>query len=120
MVMKNTIDFIRDIFHGYLGFAFVYFCFCITTSIAFTNQSKAFGVLIASGFLGLAINVVFNFLQGLFFKIESKASEYYIAVIGGLVGGWLSLFVPNKTLSVIMVVIAFGVAIYDLIRTPKQ
>ncbi len=111
---------IRDIFHGYLGFSFVYFCFCITTAIAFTNESKAFGVLVASGFLGLAINVAFNFLQGLFFKIESKANEYYIGVIGGLAGGWLALFTPNNTLSIVMVVIAFGVAIYDLIKTPKQ
>ena len=111
---------IRDIFHGYLGLSFVYFVFCLTMAINFTNQSKAFGVLLTSGFLGLAINVAFNFLQGLFFKIESKANEYYIGIIGGLVGGWLSLFTPNKTLSVIMVVIAFGIAIYDLIKTPKQ
>lgn len=113
-------DKFRDLFHGYLGFAFVYFVFCLTMAINFTNQSKAFGVLLTSGFLGLAINVAFNFLQGLFFNIESKANEYYIGIIGGLVGGWISLFSPNKTLSVIMFAIAFSVAIYDLIRTPKQ
>lgn len=113
-------DKIRNLFHGYLGFSFVYFVFCLTNAIAFTNDSKTYGVLFASGFLGLAINVAFNFLQGLFFKIESTANEYYIGIIGGLVGGWISLFSPNKTLSIIMVVIAFSVAIYDLIRTPKQ
>ena len=111
---------LRDIFHGYLGFSFVYFVFCLTMSINFTNDSKAYGVLLTSGFLGLDINVAFNFFQGLFFNIESKSNEYYIGIIGGLVGGWLSLFSPNKTLSVIMVIIAFGVAIYDLIKTPKQ
>ena len=115
--MQNKL---RDLFHGYLGLSFVYFVFCLTMAIKFTNDSKAFGVLLVSGFLGLAINVAFNFLQGLFFKIESKANEYYIGIIGGLAGGWLSLFTPNKTLCIIMVVIAFGIAIYDLIKTPKQ
>lgn len=111
---------IRDLMHGYLGFSFVYFAFCLTNAITYTNDSKAYGVLLASGFLGLAINVAFNFLQGLFFKIESTANEYYIGVIGGLVGGWIALFSPNKTLSVIMFAIAFSVAIYDLIKTNKQ
>jgi hypothetical protein len=118
--MKKHINKIRDAFHGYLGLAFVYFTFVLTKAIGFTQESKAFGVLIASGILGLAINGLFNFLQGLLFGIDSKSHEYYIGIIGGLAGGWLSLFVPNETLAVIIFSTAIGTAIYDLATTKKQ
>jgi hypothetical protein len=118
--MKKHIEKIRDVFHGYLGLAFCYFVFVFTKATTFTIDSKAFGVLIGSGILGLAINVLFNFIQGLLFGIDSKRDEYYLGIIGGLVGGWLSLFVPDKTIAIIMFSTAFGTAIYDLITTKKQ
>jgi hypothetical protein len=118
--MKKHINKIRDAFHGYLGLAFVYFAFVLTKAVGFTQEAKAFGVLIGSAFLGLAINVAFNFLQGLLYGISSKSKEYYIGIIGGLAGGWLSLFVPNQTLAVIMFSTAIGTAIYDLATTKKQ
>lgn len=118
--MKKYIEKIRDAFHGYMGLAFSYFAFVLSNAIAFTQEAKGFGVLIGSGFLGLSINVLFNFSQGLFFGIDSKSHEYYLGIIGGLVGGWLSLFFPNKTIAIIMFSVAFGTAIYDLLTTKKR
>lgn len=111
---------IRDLFHGYLAIAFSYFLFTITNAVTYTQEAKAFGVLIMSGFGGLAINVLFNFLQGLLFGIDSKRDEYYIGIIGGLMGGWISLFYPSQTVAVILFSTAVGTAIYDLTTTKKQ
>lgn len=118
--MKKTINIIRDLFHGYLGLAFSYFAFAITNAILFTQDSKAFGVMLGSAFCGLAINVAFNFMQGLLYGIDSKIDEYYIGIIGGLMGGWVSLFYPNKAVAIVMLSIGVAVAIIDLIRTKKQ
>jgi len=120
MDKKRLLEIARDLFHGYLGLAFVYFVFTLSGAILFTQDSKAFGVMLMSAIGGLVPNVPFNLLQGLLFGIDSKRDEYYIAVIGGLMGGWVSLFYPNKAVAIVMLSIGVIVAVIDLIRTKKQ
>ena len=120
MDKKRLIEIARDLFHGYLGFAFSYFAFTLSNAILYTQDSKAFGVMFMSAIGGLVLNVPFNFLQGLLFGIDSKRDEYYIGIIGGLMGGWISLYYPNQTVSIILLSVAVIVAVIDLIRTKKQ
>lgn len=120
MNKKILLEIARDLFHGYLGFAFSYFAFAMTNAILFTQDSKAYGVMLGSAFCGLAINVAFNFMQGLLYGIDSKRDEYYIGIIGGLMGGWVSLFYPSKVIAIVMLSIAIIVVLIDLIRTKKQ
>jgi hypothetical protein len=120
MDKKRLIEIARDLFHGYLGFAVMYFSFTLSLAIFFTQDSKAFGVLFMSGIGGLAVNVLFNFLQGLLFGIDSKRDEYYIGIIGGLVGGWISLYYPNQTIAIAQFIVVVLVCVYDLKRTKKQ
>lgn len=120
MDKKRLLEIARDLFHGYLGLAFSYFAFVMTNAILFTQDSKAFGVMIMSAIGGLVLNVPFNLLQGLLYGIDSKRDEYYIGIIGGLMGGWVSLFYPNKVVAIVMLSIAVIVAVIDLIKTKKQ
>lgn len=120
MENKRLIEIARDLFHGYLGLASSYFAFTITNAILFTQEGKAFGTMLGSMIIGLAVNVLFNFLQGLFFGIDSKRDEYYIGIIGGLAGGWVSLFYPNQIVAVILFITAVIASIYDLVKTKKQ
>lgn len=111
---------IRDLFHGILGFATGYFLFTFTDAQTFTNDGKAFGVLPLSLFFGVAINFVFNWVQGYFYKIESSRDEYYLGAIGGLYGGALAMLLPNVWFAYGVFILCIGYATFDLLNTKKQ
>jgi len=118
--MKKIIEFIRNLFHGYLGLSFAFFVFCHVYIANFTLDAKYIGIPVFSLILGLGINFVFNWFQGKLFDIDSPAIEYIFGGCFAIVGGLLAVLHPNAVLSNWLFGIAVIVAVGDILRTKKQ
>lgn len=118
--MKKVINIIRDLFHGYLGFAIAFCIFSNTYTANFTTDGKYVGIPLFSVIYGLGINFVFNWVQGKAFEINSKAIEYILAGQFAICGGFLAIYYPMPVLSKWLLGIGIVVAVIDLIRTKKQ
>lgn len=118
--MKKVINIIRDLFHGYLGFAIAFWIYCNSYTANFTPDGKYIGIPLFSAICGIGINFVFNWVQGKAFGINSRAIEYVLGGLFALVGGLLAVFYPIPVLSNWLLGIGIVVAIIDLIRTKKQ
>lgn len=118
--MKKVINIIRDLFHGYLGFAIAFWIYSNSFTANFTPDGKYVGIPLFSLIYGVGINFVFNWVQGKAFSINSKAIEYILAGSFAIGGGLLAVFYPMPVLSNWLLGVGIAVAIIDLIRTKKQ
>jgi hypothetical protein len=118
--MKKFIEFIRNLFHGVLGFAIAFFVYSNVYTANYTLDAKYIGIPVFSLILGLAINFIFNWFQGKLFDIDSPAIEYIFGGCFAIVGGLLAVLHPNAVLSNWLFGIAVIVAVGDILRTKKQ
>lgn len=118
--MKKVINIIRDLFHGYLGFAIAFWIYSNSYTKDFTPDGKYVGIPLFSAICGLGINFVFNWVQGKAFGINSRAIEYVLGGLFALGGGLIAHFYPMPVLSNWLLGIGIVVAVIDLIRTKKQ
>jgi hypothetical protein len=118
--MKKFIEFIRNLFHGYLGLSIAFFIFSHVYTVNFTWDGKYIGIPFFSAIAGLSINGLFNWFQGKLFNIDSPAIEYIFGGCFAIVGGLLAVLHPNALLSNWLFGIAVIVAVGDILRTKKQ
>lgn len=118
--MKKVISIIRDLFHGYLGFAIAFWIYSNSYTANFTPDGIYVGIPLFSAICGLGINFAFNWVQGKAFGINSRVLEYVLGGSFAIGGGLLAHFYPMPVLSKWLLGIGVFVAVIDLIRTKKQ
>jgi hypothetical protein len=88
---------IRNFYHVFIGWTALYLIGSLTNFAEFTTYSKTVGVPLISLIVGSAIGFAWEWLQSLKNPKNFDKYDIFRTAVGTLLGGLVSLWIPNVT-----------------------
>lgn len=111
----------RNFYHILIGFTIMYVIGSLTNFSTFTDGSKLIGVPFASAIVGIGVGFFWEWFQSYTMKTFFDMKDVIRTGLGSLLGGVLSIFVPDIVLLMIILSVASSLlVINDLVFMYKN